>query len=141
MSAKVVHDSEIIHLDRSLNSVVTVIPHNAGSWCVQNEDTFKFIVILRRPIGQLRNEARKLHPEQGSLGFIRVVRVRRVATRSLPCSRAFSLGIASNQVHYPEHQCSRLISIVKSYLHFYHMQPFFILNFLLYILLHCDLLF
>ena len=29
--AKVVHDSEIIHLDRSLNSVMTVIPHDPGS--------------------------------------------------------------------------------------------------------------
>ena len=44
MPMKVVHDSEIIHLDQSLNSVMTVIPLNAGSWCVQNEDIFKFIV-------------------------------------------------------------------------------------------------
>ena len=31
MPAKVVHDSEVIHLDRSLNNIVTVIPHDAGS--------------------------------------------------------------------------------------------------------------
>ena len=48
MLAKVVHDSKIIHLDRSLNSVVTVILHDAGSWCVQNEDIFKFIVDPKR---------------------------------------------------------------------------------------------
>ena len=44
MQVKVVHDSKIIHLDRSLNSVMTIIPHDARSWCVQNEDIFKFII-------------------------------------------------------------------------------------------------
>uniref|UniRef100_A0A7N2KZS2 Uncharacterized protein n=1 Tax=Quercus lobata TaxID=97700 RepID=A0A7N2KZS2_QUELO len=49
MPAKIVHDSEIIRLDRSLNNVVTVIPHDAESW--------------------------RLHPKQGALGFIQVVQV------------------------------------------------------------------
>ena len=48
MLAKVVHDYEIIHLDWSLNIVVTIIMHDAGSWCVQNEDVFKFIVDPKR---------------------------------------------------------------------------------------------
>ena len=40
-------------------------------------------LMLRRPIGWLRNEARKLHLEQGALGFLQVVRV---ATEKGSCS-------------------------------------------------------
>ena len=48
MQAKVVHDSRIIHLDRGLNSVATINPHDVGIWCVQKEDIFKFIIDPKR---------------------------------------------------------------------------------------------
>ena len=48
MQAKVVHDSRIIHLDRGLNSVATVNPHDVGIWCFQNEEIFKFIIDPKR---------------------------------------------------------------------------------------------
>ena len=96
MPVKVVHDTEIIHLDRSLNSVVTVIPHDVGSLCIQNEDIFKFIIDPKRTnwLQELRNEARKLHPCSCSVGIksweAAAESFKSCTPRSLPCSKALT---------------------------------------------------